>query len=235
MWWAETRRGAVAYLGDDTAVLIGVDGHAHVADERAAASLETQIDWLAHKLSTDARQARLVVADRWLRYVTVPWNSDLLQHRAALAYAREELEAAFSTSFEEWEIERLPGAFGEPQLVRAWPPALARLTTQAGLMSRSSALLAATRALAPWLAAGDVVHVSDGPTHAARFERHGMVEVLVYPRRHTATAPTLLAAGNRHWSVSLGRGWEVRPPETATRAPQPLGRDTLIAWMAGIA
>lgn len=243
MWWADAKPGLIAYLGDSGPQLVAPDGTCVAPGADDCRSLASQVDWVK-RCERDLAHARVspprvIVADRWLRHATLPWNSDLLRTAPALAYAREELEEAFAASLEDWEIQRQPGPFGAPQLVCAWPPELARLATPrargAIRWKRTSALLAVTRSLAPWLVADDAIHVSDGLTHTARFMGGQLEAVIVHPRRRSPAPVHMQAsdAGARQWHVDLGAACGLRaPPDVTSPVPPLLDRAALLGWMA---
>jgi hypothetical protein len=131
---------------------------------------------LAQRTWSDAR-ARVVIADRWVRYAVVSWSDALSSVAERLAHARELLAGVFGEVMSDWTVSLSEAPPGASRLASAMPTALLEslreLTGRYGqtLVSVQPQLVAAYnswRHIMPAAAAAWFVTVEEGSLAALR-------------------------------------------------------------------
>ena len=222
-----------------------------VAEKSVDVSDSSANDW-AQALSAVRRElagaewrqanARVVIADHWVRYAVVPWRRELTDDAERLAHGRLILRQVYGDEMGGWTMQLGQTVTGCAQLICAIPAAL---LADVGLMLQQSALRLVS--LQPHLVAsfnrwrsrmpesgGWFVAVDDGSLAAARLEGDNWVEV------HGIRV-------GRDWAADLNRlrtferlhGWGAAAEVSGARGCPPApalhrGRDQVWIRVAGI-
>jgi hypothetical protein len=165
-----------------------LQGENHV-DPLADPGWESVLALLEQRLTqgpwADAR-ARIVVADRWVRYSVVPWSDALSSAAERSAHARELMSGIYGDAMTDWTLSLSEAPPGASRLVSAMPTALLEslreLTARQGLKLASvqPQLIAAYNTWRHVLPSGDAawfVTVEEGSLAALRMCADGIDRV----------------------------------------------------------
>lgn len=161
--------------------------------------------------------ARVVVADAWVRFAVVPWPATRLDAAGRLTHARCVLGDAYGEAVADWAVTLADAPPGRPALACATPAALrgaledALAPARLALVSLQPRLVAAFNAWRHRLPADDAwfVSVEDGSLSAAHL-RDG-----AWDRVHAARL-------SADWSVELARLQAFARLTPAAGAPGPM-------------
>ena len=69
-------------------------------------------------------RVRVIVANQWVHYESLPWSIELAKDAERLAHARYLLEATYGDAAEQWTVALSEAVPGAPRLVSAMPTSL---------------------------------------------------------------------------------------------------------------